>query len=136
MGTFIRRLAAIGKISVMTGTKRDQFLIDKSWLPLGRGFGLVFLECGTKEPVVLEALDKLIAVDNNVRNLTEHVGVGLDLVVQVARDVGQILQRAANLLEDRHQVGVRVDHGAIDVGERAVGIEQRQAELLVQVGRN
>jgi hypothetical protein len=51
-----------------------------------------------------EEKDKTIKI---LQLITEHVGIGMDLVVEIARDVGQVFRSTAHVLEDRHQVMLR-----------------------------
>src|SRR5439155_23818467 len=87
--------------------------------------GLTF-ECRTQQPVSLEALHQVIGVSDGRGNCTENVGVGLYLRVQIARDVGEVVQRERKLFRNGDQVG-------IDTGESGVGIVRRQFELLIEI---
>src|SRR5207302_3398036 len=80
----------------------------------------------TQQPVSLEALHQVIGVSDGRGNCTENVGVGLHLRVQVARDVGEVVQRERKFFRNDDQV-------AIDTGESGVRIVRRQFELLIEI---
>ena len=59
-------------------------------------------------------------------DFAEDIRVALHLRVQVARDVGQIIEREREFLRDDEQVG-------IDTAERGIGVGRRQVKLLIKV---
>ena len=87
MGCWSGTAATIEALLVTTlfgGTKR--------WGGSGRRcFGVFGFEGGAKEPVVFEALNELIGVRNGLRDGAEQIGVGLDLVIQIAGHIRKII---------------------------------------------
>lgn len=106
--------------------------------------------------MALEPLHQPVRVDDGGGDLGEQVGVGLDLGVEVAGEVGEVGQRAVEVEGQHGEVGVRagqravggpheatgLGQGRVGVGEGRAGFGQRGADggegLLgghIQVGR-
>jgi hypothetical protein len=80
----------------------------------GRRISVLGAEGGAQEPVTLEALNEGVGIDDHPGDLPQDVRVDLHLAVQVAGQVGQVVQRAAQVFRERGQV--RVGAGQSGIG--------------------
>src|ERR1041385_2860262 len=74
-----------------------------------RLIGRLGFERRTQQPVPLEALHQLVGVNDGVGDLAEDICVVLHLRVEVAGDVGQVVERERKLFGQSNQV--RIDRG-------------------------
>jgi hypothetical protein len=59
--------------------------------------------------MVLQALNEIITIHDGLGDAREHVRVGLNLDIQIARDVGEVYQRQPNLIAQLIQIGIHID---------------------------
>src|SRR5581483_8397375 len=76
-----------------------------------RRVGFVRLKCRAQEPMVLESLDKLIAVHHYIGKVSEDVGIDLHLVIQVTCNVGEAVEGAAQFIRQVREIRIGVDEG-------------------------
>ena len=74
-----------------------------------------------------QTLDQVIGVNDDAGDLAKNVGVDLDLVIEVAGEVGEAVERALQIFGEGSQVG-------IGVGEDGIGIAEGAFELAVDIG--
>src|ERR1051326_4840484 len=78
--------------------------------------------------MAFQTLDKFIIMHNGVGNSTEDVAVHLDLMIQIAGNGSQIVERPA-------QVFYQEAKTAVDIGDGRVRVRERSVELEIYVGR-
>ena len=74
--------------------------------------------------MAFEALNQFVRVNDRGGDFAEDIRVALHLRVQVARDVGQIVESEREFLRDDDQVGV-------ETAKRGIGAGRRQFKLLI-----
>jgi len=68
---------------------------------------------------MFQSLDKVVRIDNSFRNRTQHVGISLDLRIEIAGDIGEMVQCRGQ----QDQIGIHVIHDGLS----AVGTEHPDA---------
>jgi len=78
----------------------------------------------------LQPLHQIVRVHHCLRDVAQDVRILLHLMVQIARQISQIVERPANILNHCSQIRVHIHHGR-------VGVPQRRFELHCDVrGQN
>src|SRR5207247_9163083 len=93
-----------------------------------RLIGCLGFERGAQQPVAFEALHQFVRVNDRGGDFAEDIRVALHLRVQVARDVGKIVESEREFLRDEEQIG-------IETAERRLVVGRRQIKMLIDVRR-
>jgi hypothetical protein len=84
--------------------------------------------------MTFHALNQLIGVGNGFGNGTDQVGVGFDLAVQVAGEIGQVIERLAEFFREGGHVGVGGTESSFGFGKSPFGLAEHSFQLLVDIG--
>src|SRR2546426_9382309 len=63
-------------------------------------------KAGAEQPVALQTLDHLVAMNHQVRDFGEDEAVSLDLRVQIAGQVGEVIKAGQNIARNGVEIGL------------------------------